>query len=234
DAAPRAAAPAGRSRMPTTIAVTGRAEERVEPELGAVSLTVSSSSADRDRVLAAVGVAHERLLATIRELEGAGVLDSWSAAQLRVWSHRPWNDQGRQLPLVHQASADLEVVFRDLEALGEWVGTVSTTSDVTVQGVDWRLTDATRSRVQEAAQRAAVAEAVRKAAVYAEALGLGSPTPVELADHGLLEAQPIPRAHKAVAMRAMAMGVADSGPAPEFAPARLVVEASVDARFAAG
>ncbi|WP_195760747.1 SIMPL domain-containing protein [Agromyces kandeliae] len=220
--------------MPTTIAVTGRAEERVEPELGAVSLAVSSNGADRDRVLATVGETHERLLAAIRELEVAGALESWSAGQLRVWSHRPWNDQGRQLPLVHQASADLEVVFRDLEALGGWVGPVSSTSDVTVQGVDWRLTDATRSRVQEAAQRSAVADAVRKAAVYAEALGLGAPTPVELADRGLLQAQPIPRAHQAVAVRAMAMDVSDAGPAPEFAPAKLVVEASVDARFTAG
>ncbi|WP_353816260.1 SIMPL domain-containing protein [Agromyces sp. SYSU T00266] len=220
--------------MPTTIAVTGRAEERVDPELGAVSLTVSSNGAGRDRVVGAVGEAHERLLAAIRDLEAAGALESWSAGQLRVWSHRPWNDQGRQLPLVHQASADLEVVFRDLEALGDWVGPISAAADVTVQGVDWRLTDATRSRVQEAAQRAAVADAVRKAAVYAESLGLGAPTPVELADHGLLQAQPIPRAHRAVAMRAMALEGADAGPAPEFAPAKLVVEASVDARFSAG
>ncbi|WP_343871544.1 SIMPL domain-containing protein, partial [Agromyces bracchium] len=99
--------------MPTTIAVTGRAEERVDPELGAVSLTVAANGADRDRVLASVGETHERVLAAIRDLESAGALESWSAGQLRVWSHRPWNDQGRQLPLVHQASADVEVVFRD-------------------------------------------------------------------------------------------------------------------------
>ncbi|WP_430645595.1 SIMPL domain-containing protein [Agromyces sp. GXS1127] len=219
--------------MPTTIAVTGRAEERVDPELGAVSLAVASSGADRDRVLASIGSTHERLLAAIRELDSAGALESWSAGQLRVWSHRPWNAQGRQLPLVHEAAADIEVVFRDFEALGSWVGPISGTTDVTVQGVDWRLTDATRSRVQESAQRAAVADAVRKAGVYAESLGLGTPTPVELADHGMLQAQPIPRAHKAVAMRAMAME-ADAGAAPEFAPAKLVVEASVDARFTAG
>ncbi|WP_438854919.1 SIMPL domain-containing protein [Agromyces sp. M3QZ16-3] len=220
--------------MPTTIAVTGRAEERVDPELGAVSLAVASSGADRDHVLASVGDTHERLLAAIREQESAGALESWSAGQLRVWSHRPWNDQGRRLPLVHQASADVEVVFRDLDALGAWVGPISATADVTVQGIDWRLTDVTRDRVQEAAQRAAIADAVRKAAVYAEALGLGAPAPTELADHGMLQAQPIPRAHKATAMRAMSMDVADAGPTPEFAPAKLVVEASVDARFTAG
>ncbi|GAA2027446.1 SIMPL domain-containing protein [Agromyces tropicus] len=219
--------------MPTTIAVTGRAEERIDPELGAVALTVTSNGGDRDRVLHAVRVAHERLLAGIRDLDGAGSLESWSAGQLRVWSRRPFNSDGRQLPLVHQAAAQLEVVFRDLDALGAWVGPASSSEEITVDGVDWRLTDATRARVQETAQRAAVADAVRKARVYAEALGLSAPAPVELADHGMLSEQPMPKAHQAVAVRGFAME-AGGPPAPELAPATLVVEASVDARFTAG
>ena len=218
--------------MPTIIAVTGRAEERIEPELGAVSLTVGTSGGNRDPILRSVGESHERLLEEVRELDVSGALESWSAGQLRVWSHRPWNAEGRQLPLVHQANADVEVVFRDLAALGAWVGTVSGTPNVAVGGIDWRLTDATRDRVQESAQRAAVADAVRKAGVYAEALGLGRPAPVELADHGMLSEQPVPMMHKATLARAM---VADGGgaPSPEFAPAKLLLEASVDARFSA-
>ena len=218
--------------MPTIIAVTGRAEERIEPELGAVSLTVATSGGNRESILRSVGESHERLLEEVRELDASGALESWSAGQLRVWSHRPWNAEGRQLPLVHQANADVEVVFHDLAALGAWVGTVSGTPNVAVGGIDWRLTDATRDRVQESAQRAAVADAVRKAGVYAEALGLGAPAPVELADHGMLSEQPVPMMHKATLARAM---VADGGgsPSPEFAPAKLLLEASVDARFSA-
>lgn len=218
--------------MPTIIAVTGRAEERIEPELGAVSLTVGTSGRDRESILGSVGESHQRLLEEIRELDASGALESWSAGQLRVWSHRPWNAEGRQLPLVHQANADVEVVFRDLSALGAWVGAASGTPNVTVGGIDWRLTDATRDRVQEAAQRGAVADAVRKAGVYAEALGLGAPAPVELADHGMLSEQPVPMIHKATMVRAMAADVGGA-PAPEFAPAKLVLEASVDARFSA-
>ena len=218
--------------MPTIIAVTGRAEERVEPELGAVSLTVGTSGGNRESILRSVGESHERLLEEIRELDASGALESWSAGQLRVWSHRPWNAEGRQLPLVHQANADVEVVFRDLAALGAWVGSVSGTTNVAVGGIDWRLTDATRDRVQESAQRAAVADAVRMAGVYAEALSLGTPAPVELADHGMLSEQPVPMMHKATLARAM---VADGGAAtsPEFAPAKLLLEAYVDARFSA-
>jgi uncharacterized protein YggE len=75
-----------------------------------------------------------------------------------------------------------------------------------------------------------VADAVAKAQVYASALGLGTPAPVELADHGMLSAQPMPAAPKAMMMRTADLG---GPPAPEFAPAELVIEASVDARFTA-
>jgi len=218
--------------MPTTIAVTGRAEERIAPELAAVTLSVGGSGAARDDVYARTSTAHERVLAEVRALEASGALDTWSAGQLRVWSYRPWNNEGKQLPVVHQASADVEVVFSDLGRLGAWVGDAATGDELTIGGIDWRLTDATRRRVQETAQRAAVADAVAKAQVYASALGLGAPTPVELADHGMLSAQPLPVAPKAMMMRTAAdMGGGAS--ATEFAPAELVIEASVDARFTA-
>lgn len=217
--------------MPTTIAVTGRAEERIAPELGAVTLSVGGSGAAREHVYSRTSAAHERLLADVRALEASGALETWSAGQLRVWSYRPWNNEGRQLPVVHQASADVEVVFSDLSRVGEWVGETAASDEISIGGIDWRLTDATRRRVQETAQRAAVADAVTKAQVYASALGLGAPTPVELADQGLLAVHPGPPMPKAMMMRA----VADvGGAAPtEFAPQELVIEAAVDARFTA-
>ena len=219
--------------MPTTIAVTGRAEERIAPELGAVTLSVGAQGATRDDVFARTSAAHERLLAELRGLDASGALDTWSAGQLRIWSYRPWNSEGRQLPLVHQANADVEVIFTDLSRLGEWVGEAATTSELTIGGVDWRLTDATRRRVQEAAQRGAVADAVAKARVYAAALGLGEPAPVELADHGMLSVQPLAAAAPTALMMRTAADVGSGMPTTEFAPAQLVIEASVDARFTA-
>ncbi len=220
--------------MATVIAVRGTAEERIEPELGAVALSIGASAPDRDVAVGRTAEAHDRLIAEVRELEASGALDTWSAGQLRVWSHRPWNAEGKQLPLVHQTSAEVEVVFTDLEKLGEWVSRVTIGDAVTMGGIDWRLTDGTRRRVQELAQRGAVADAVSKAQVYAAALGLGAPSPVELADTGLLTAQPVPPGggggERMFAMRA----AADiAGPVTEFAPAKLVIEASVEARFAA-
>jgi uncharacterized protein YggE len=216
--------------MSTTISVSGHAEHRVPPELAAVSLSAGASGPDRDDVADRTGAAHARLLAEVHELEASGALETWSSDQLRAWSHRPWSADGKLLPLVHQANVEVEVVFRDLERLGEWVGDAAGSADLTVGGIQWRLTEPTRLRVQESAQRDAVADALAKARVYASALGLGDPAPIELADHGLLagSAAGMP---KAMMMRS----VADpSGGAPtEFAPQDLVVEASVEARFAA-
>jgi uncharacterized protein YggE len=219
----------------TVIAVRGTAEERIDPELGAVSLSIGVSEPERDVALARTTEAHDRLIAAVRELESSGALDTWSAGQLRVWSHRPWNNEGKQLPLVHQTSAEVEVVFTDLERLGEWVSRVTTGDTVSMGGIEWRLTESTRRRVQESAQRGAVADAVAKARVYAAALGLGTPTPVELADTGLLTAQPIAPGggERLFAMRASADMGAGAGSVTQFAPAKLVIEASVEARFAA-
>ncbi|MFF2369697.1 SIMPL domain-containing protein [Agromyces sp. NPDC058110] len=216
--------------MQTTITVTGRAETRVEPELAAVTLSVGGSGEARDDVIARTGAAHERLLAAVRELEASGALDSWSAPQLRVWSHRPWNADGRQLPLVHEATADVEVVFRDFDRLGEWLGTASGSPELTVGGIDWRVTEATRAGARESAQRAAVADAVAKAGVYASALGLGTPVAIEVTDHGRLGPAPSPMP-KAMMMRAAAD--VSGAAVTEFAPQDLVIEASVDARFVA-
>lgn len=217
--------------MSTVIAVSATAEERVEPELGAVQLSVGASGPERAAVIERANAAHERLLLEVRRLEAAGVLDTWSAGQLRVWSHRPFNSEGRQLPPVHESRGEVEVVFRDLGALSAWVSESVTGDDVALGGVDWRLTDPTRALVRERAQRGAVAEAVAKARVYAEALGLGAPVPVELADSGLLDARPAPMAR---AVMAKSVAFMDSAtPSTEFVPAELVVQASVDARFSA-
>ncbi|MRG58851.1 DUF541 domain-containing protein [Agromyces sp. CFH 90414] len=220
--------------MSTLIAVTGRAEERVAPELAAVSLGIGASGPERDDVMRTTSGAHERLLTEVRELEAEGAIERWSAEQLRVWSHRPWNAEGRRMPLVHEARADVEIVFRDLDRVGEWLADAATREFLAVRGVDWRLTDATLAVVRERAQRGAVQDAVAKAAVYADALGAGHPAPVELADHGMLSAaQVVPFAAARLSAPA-AFGAAPGGaPSTEFAPADLVIEARVDARFSA-
>ncbi len=216
--------------MGTLITVTATAEERAWPELGAVQLSVGASGADRQQVVDRTAAAHERLLAEVRRLDAEGALEQWSAEQLRVWSQRPFNAEGRQLPVVPAARGALARVCRDRAALAAGVSAQAAGEELARGGVDWRLTEATAARVRETAQRRAVAEAVAKAGVYASALGLGAPSPVELADSGLLDARPtpMPKGHLA---RSLAFAADASQPATEFVPAELVVAATVEARF---
>ncbi|WP_165314372.1 SIMPL domain-containing protein [Agromyces protaetiae] len=220
--------------MSIQIAVNGRAEVKIAPELGAVSVTVSASGPDRQRPLRDVSESHERLLASVRALDAEGVLDRWSATQLRTWAHRPWNSDGKQLALVYNASAAVEIVFSDLGRLSEWVGSAGEEARLSVGGVSWQLTDATNRRVREEAQREAVADAVAKAVVYADAVGAGRPVAVEIADTGMLSAHPVEPPQPVYAMARASFAKADAAPpAPELAPADLVIAATVDARFSA-
>ena len=61
----------------------------------------------------------ENVKASISPLAGAddAAVTWWSADQLRTWSNRPWNKDGRQLPLVHHVSVGVKVEFADFTAL---------------------------------------------------------------------------------------------------------------------
>ncbi len=47
---------------------------------------------------------------------------TWYALdQVRMGSHRPWDSDGEQLPLVHSAAVSMAVKFRDFDELARWV-----------------------------------------------------------------------------------------------------------------
>lgn len=83
----------------------------------------------------------------------------------------------------------------------------------------------------ETAQREAVASAVRKAEVYASALGLGAVTPTEVSDPGLLSAEQPQFARSAMMADSVRMSAPGGG--AQFQPEDLTVEARVNVRFSA-
>ena len=81
--------------------------------------------------------------------------------QLRTWSNRPWNKDGRQLPLVHHASVGIEVKFRDFAALTRWVGQhVANTEGFRVSHIEWALTSKRRTELRRQVRTRAVEDAV--------------------------------------------------------------------------
>jgi uncharacterized protein len=198
------------------ITVRGESETRVRAEEAAVRVTVSTDGPSRgpvvERAQERAASVQDGLVAHLR----SGEVSEWSSARVSVWSDRPWNNEGAQLPLVHHASVELSATFTDAGALSWWLG-------------DWRLSRATRVRVEGEVASDAVHVAVERATAYADALGLASVTAVEIADAGLLEVRPEATAFTGARMMAMA----DAGPSFSLQPPEIVVSAVVEGRFRA-
>lgn len=211
------------------ITVRGESETRVRAEEAAVRVTVSTDGPARgpvvERAQERAASVQDGLVAHLR----SGEVSEWSSARVSVWSDRPWNNEGAQLPLVHHASVELSATFTDAGALSWWLGDVTESDDVQVTAVDWRLSRATRVRVEGEVASDAVHVAVERATAYADALGLASVTAVEIADAGLLEVRPEATAFTGARMMAMA----DAGPSFSLQPPEIVVSAVVEGRFRA-
>ncbi|WP_223690045.1 SIMPL domain-containing protein [Leifsonia poae] len=170
------------------ITVQGEYELHHPAERGTVRLTVTYEGESRDEVLALATQRHISLTAELRDIHHpqSGPVTWWASDQLRVWGERPWNQDGRQLPVVYHAQVGIDAKFSDLAALSDWVGVVSLLDGVAVNGITWSLTEARKQTLVQEARRRAVENAVAKATVYATSLGLGSVRAVALSDPGML------------------------------------------------
>ncbi|GAA1699853.1 hypothetical protein MMUR_26410 [Mycolicibacterium murale] len=172
---------------------------------------------------------------SVADLEGGDdpAVTRWSAGQLRTWSSRPWNHNGEQLPLVHHASVDVEVEFRDFAVLSGWVSAqVASSEGFHVTNIRWTLTAERKHLAMEQARTSAVRDALDRARSYAAALGLADIQPVAIADAGMLGGGQgsIGPAGKMAMLHA---AVADDEAGIDFSPRDIEVTASVDARFVA-
>ena len=219
--------------MSTEITVRGSFAAFERPERGTVHATIAYDGPAMEPVYGRVARDLDAVKASIAPLDNKdnGPVTWWSAEQLRTWSTRPWNKDGKQLPLVHHASVGLEVKFRDFAALSRWVGEhVAGTEGFHVARVEWTLTAKRQEALQKEARTRAVRDAVTRAQEYADALGLGQIRPVAIADAWMLKTRPENGPSPAL-MRAAAGGGA---PDVELVPQHIEVSAEVDARFVVG
>ena len=223
----------------TIITVQGEYSAWYPAERATVSASVHADGPKRDVVFARAVEASDtvrNLIESIHDKE-AGPITWWSSDSVRVWSERPWNNDGKQLAPVFHAAVDFSAKFKDFEALARWVESAAAVDAVTVGSISWDLTDATRTSATVEVRSRAVKDAVAKASVYAQSIGLGSVTAIALADPGMLGdpsggsgggAQPV---FARGAMKAQF----DSGGGAQLAlkPEEIAVASVVDARFVA-
>ena len=203
------------------ITVRGEHETQDRPRsrascTSASAATAPSAARSSNSIAAIAAPLREELAAR----QASGEVSEWSSQRASVWAERPWNNEGKQLPLVHHASVEIVATFTDFAALSWWVSAVAEREGVQVGGVTWQLTSATRRTVEAEVAAHAVQTAVSRATAYANAIGHASVTPLEIADTGLLgrpEADPGP-AHDA------RHGI-DASPTLDFQPQDITVTA---------
>lgn len=217
----------------TIITVEGRFDYHHPAERGTVLISAGFQGPEREPVVSHTTALHRALSQTAEQFRAQSAVTWWSADRLRVWSERPWNKDGKQLPLVHHAAVALEVKFADLQSLARWAEEIAVQDGVTVTGVTWALTEVTKHRITAEAQHNAVRDAVDRATAYARSLGLGSVRPVALADPGMLgdETRSSGTQTAAPMMRGAAAPAGDT--ALDLKPEDITVSSRVHARFAA-
>lgn len=216
--------------------VRGSFEAHVPPERATVTLAVGFEGPDQGAVYGRTVESANAVASLTRSLveADAGPATWWSSDRMRTWSHRPWNQDGQQLPLVFHALARIRVKFRDFDALARFVDDLAARPGVSVEGIEWALTAVRRADLDRDARRRAVADATERARDYAAAAGLGPVTPVALADAGMLgdRSAPVGGTGAVGFARAAAAGH-EAGEGIDLQPEDVTVSATVDARFVA-
>jgi len=223
----------------TIITVQGEYSAWYPAERATASASVHADGPKRDVVFARAVEASDALRNLIESLydKEAGPVTWWSSESVRVWSERPWNNEGKQLAPVFHAAVDFSAKFKDFEALARWVESAAGIDAVTVGSITWDLTDATRTSATVEVRSRAVKDAVAKASVYAQSIGLGSVTAIALADPGMLGdpsggAVPAPPMFARGAMKAQ-FDSSGGGAQLALKPEEIAVASVVDARFTA-
>ena len=137
-----------------TITVRGEHETRVAPEEAVAHLSVRAEGPERGGVVERIAALAAPLRDDLATRKDAGGVSDWSSQRVSVWANRPWNNEGKQLALVHYASVDITATFTDFAALSWWISDVAERDGVQVDSVTWRLTPATAKATRSRGRRA--------------------------------------------------------------------------------
>lgn len=221
--------------MSTVITVQGSFTAWYPAERATVKLAVAFDGPRRTDVLEAATRHLQTVVESVKALHNpsAGPVTWYSSDRIRVWAHRPWNKDGKQLPPVHNAAINVTVKFKDFDVLAEWIARTAELPGVRVNGIDWALTEARRTSVTAEVRSRAVKDAADKARVFAQAIGLSQVRAIAIADPGMLGVEGRGSIEAPTMMRAAAAGGGGGAAELNFTPEDIEVSASVDARFEA-
>ncbi len=219
--------------MSTEITVRGSFSAFQAPERATVHISIGYEGPAMEPVYGRVAQDLATVKASIEKLQRLepSPVTWWSAEQLRTWSNRPWNKDGKTLPLVHHAAVGVRVKFCEFGEMSRWIGRrVAGTEGFRVSQIEWALTEKRRADLLKEVRTRAVRDAVERAQQYCAALGSGTVRAIAVADAGMLGNGLRPDVGGA-APYLRAAAAPGGGTDLEFAPQDIEVSAAVDARF---
>lgn len=220
--------------MTLEIIVRGSAESTHPAERATISMAAAIEGSDKAAVFADAVALQEPLSKQLRELVDLDAVTTWSSDQVRVFSHRPWDHEGKRLDVVHVARVQVVAEFVDFERLSGFLDFWSGKDGIEVGYIAWDVTVKNRRSYEAEVRKAAVDDAVAKAQVYSNAVRRGKVVALQLSDPGMLGNGPRDF-DSGAGMAKMAMASADMGGGPSLAlaPEQIVIHVEVDARFSA-
>ncbi len=218
--------------MSLEITVRGSAEASHAAERATVTMAAAIEGSDKAKVFGDAVALQDPMTAQLRELVDLDAVMTWSSDQVRVFSHRPWDHEGRRLAMIHVARLQVVAEFVDFERLSGFLDFWSGKEGVEIAGIDWDVTVKNRRAYESEVRKAAVEDAIAKAQVFANSVRRGKVVALQLSDPGMLSSNP---QEYGPPMAKMAMMGSDlgGGPSLALAPEQIVIHIDVDARFSA-
>lgn len=161
--------PAFADEMPPLITVTGDGQVQAAPDMATVTMGVTN---DADTARAALDANSTAVAALLKELAAAGIdAKDIQTTGLSLGPRIDYSSGGTaQRVLGYTASNMVTVEVRALDKLGGVLDSVVSEGANTLNGISFGLQDPVPAT--DAARKAAVADAQRKAALYADAAGV--------------------------------------------------------------
>lgn len=178
--------------MPLRIEVTGTSTISRRPERAIIHLHVSSTGPSLETVIDNVASTSNSLQTLVKsklapkDTSGSPTSDAavthWSMSSLSTGSWYVYDNKGNPKERTYSASTRFEIKFQDFAKLGVVITDLASMLHVTIQRIEWKLTDATRASLAGQSRKQAIEDAFAKAKDYAEAVGLKEVVATEIVD----------------------------------------------------
>jgi hypothetical protein len=188
---------------PPSISVTGEGTVSVPPDLAQIDAGVASDAKTAREASEANNTAMGKVLLA---LKGAGIEEKdYQTSRLALqpqYANRPGSNVSSAPSVVgYRASNRVSIKLRDITKVGNVIDTLVTAGANDIGNINFTVTQA--SKLLDEAREKAVADARRKAEIYARAAGVTLGAPLSISEEGA--AQPVFRS-KAVAMQSRVGG----------------------------